>query len=419
MSSIDNPTTTSTNTNSSTNRRATAHPLINSTSQVSKFSANTSSDESSSSSLHVNPSTDTQRRQDTTPMSPSTPAPLSTPSLTSLLANRRNRVCGGIFRPVTDPQSEKNGVGVEYAWPYAPSSSNPWSHSQVVTQPVDDVRDSGEDRNEDREGREEEHVANEAFFRRGSSYGDDRKPATLDKPSEGTSVPGGRRKFSFEKDLEARGDSGDGGSMATNLATRDGVSERSASVYSQVSSDDTNKYDGQKIGHEEGELKKEGETMEERGEQTNDTKNFREGDVRDAESRWSTQAIINGKTAVKKEVKSLRSRYARFGNLRGVRSRVATRTASLGDSLAKTTSSLNIKKARSVKTGEDGQERLKARRVSTGSAGGMESGMLGGNAAHGPGGSVAEGGSAESDRGSRQSSGGSKRGSRRRQRRVY
>ena len=151
----------------------------------------------------------------------------------------------------------------------------------------------------------------------------------------------------------------------------------------------------------------------------NDNAISRVSDVRDGESTWSTQAIVNGKTAVKKEVKSLRSISARFGNLRGVRSRVATRTASLGDSLAKTMSSLNIKKARSVKTGEDGQERLKARRVSTGSAGGMESGMLGGNAAHGPGGSVAEGGSAESDRGSRQSSGGSKRGSRRRQRRVY
>ena len=306
------------------------------------------------------------------------------------------------------------GVGVEYAWPYQPAYSHSHSHSQIGGQTDVFGREAREAREEDRE---EEHSANEAFFRRGSSRGGGGQG--VNASGSGANVLGGKEKFSFERDAQTCDDSGEEeGSVVTNLATRKG-SERSLSVYSQISLDKANADDVLDLGYKAGEVKLDGEMRGERAGLMNDNAISRVSDVRDGESTWSTQAIVNGKTAVKKEVKSLRSISARFGNLRGVRSRVATRTASLGDSLAKTMSSLNIKKARSVKTGEDGQERLKARRVSTGSAGDLESGMLGGNVGHGPGGSVAEGGSAENDRGSRQSSGESKLGSRRRQRRVY
>ena len=251
MSLIDNPTTTSTNTNNSTNRVATAHPLITSTSQVSKFSANTSSDESSTSSLHVNLSTDTQLRQNTTPMPPSAPAPssTSTPTLTSLLAKRRNRVCGGIFRPVTGSK-DGMGVGVEYAWPYQPAYSHSHSHSQIGGQTDVFGREAREAREEDREG---EHSANEAFFRRGSSRGGGGQG--VNASGSGANVLGGKEKFSFERDAQTCDDSGEEeGSVVTNLATRKG-SERSLSVYSQISLDKANADDVLDLGYKAGEVK--------------------------------------------------------------------------------------------------------------------------------------------------------------------
>ncbi len=123
----------------------------------------------------------------------------------SQLIKRRRRRCGGVFRPV---ESSSSDFAVEYDWPYQRPA-----HTSRPKLFIDTSK------------------ANEAFF----------QEAGLDVRQHGSSSDSSRlglkmwvggRKYSFERIIETTGTSG----MAIrNLATRDGMSTRSPSVYSQES----------------------------------------------------------------------------------------------------------------------------------------------------------------------------------------
>ena len=326
---------------------------------------------------------DGNNSQDHQPRLASTMQP--SPSLSQLIKRRRRR-CGGIFKP-TD-ESSSSGLGLEYDWPYHQSPA-----ASIPNLSIDTGR------------------VNEAFFRQSRTEFDMKPQTQMTRAGSavelsGDGERGGRSgsnesKYDFERDVEgaevgpeteAEDDVVDG--VMTNIATTDGASTRSTSVYSQESLD----------------LEREMSAFRHRRQnksKATDHERPRPGDVEqdtDAEisvpkarrsvlpkpaPSYDNQAVITReKQPVNNAVKLPRSTSTpfatRFGSIRQVSNKLLTRTASITESVTEKVNNFKIRTSSAQRT-RSGREGSGSSAGSSEVANGTEGQhSLGGNVGHGP-----------------------------------
>ena len=278
------------------------------------------------------------------------------PSLSQLMKRRRRR-CGGVFKPVEGAYKD---FAVEYDWPYQRPARASAPKLSIDTS-----------------------TANEAFFRR-SNIEMSRFSSSSDSSSSALEMKHGGRKYSFERDSDTVRV---GETAERNLATRDGASTRSPSVYSQGSDKSlvrvSKQVDWQRGGTTTNEVIQPAKPLEwpERSSSLATPKlRSRVGNSFN-NSNARTHTPKQDLRSVKPEVKLTRSSLTRLESIRRVSSKLGARTRSFTNIITEKVSDLKIGEGR-PRRAAGGQEDSKDGGGS--SEVGSSIHALAGNAEHGP-----------------------------------